>query len=330
MGDTLRVEVSAGGARPLRYQWYRNDQTLDSATNDVYQRLNAQVADSGSYAVEIANAFGTNRTPSVAVRVAEPGPARTFSYAGAPVAIPDDSPAGATASIVVSEALEVLQLRISLQVTHTYRGDLRVVLRSPGGLQVIVQEQNIGDSQANLVITGRSLAGFDGASAQGTWRLQVIDVFADDTGRLESWSIEITPPAPSLAVAFSTWMQSFTSLADPQRAAGGDPDGDGVPNLLEYLLEGESPEVANGGPHLTVPAAAPEYYEYAVAWRSGVDASCCKLWMCEGLGETPWQEVTDRGTDIVVDRSDPGRLVVRCRRTLPRMFLQLRAEAARL
>jgi hypothetical protein len=103
-------------------------------------------------------------------------------------------------------------------------------------------------------------------------------------------------------------------------------DGDGLVNLFEYVLDGHSPVSPEPGIKLTTAAGAPEYLEYAVAWRPGVDVRSCKVFLSATLGTGSWQEAVTRGTDIVVDRADPGRLIVRCRKTLPHAFLQLRAE----
>jgi len=72
-------------------------------------------------------------------------------------------------------------------------------------------------------------------------------------------------------------MLAFSSLTEAQRAAEADPDGDGLLNLFEYVLDGHSPVVSAPGPTLTVPAGAPDYFEYALAWRMGVDVRSCKV-----------------------------------------------------
>jgi hypothetical protein len=140
--------------------------------------------------------------------------------------------------------------------------------------------------------------------------------------------LEIVPPELSLASAYAAWIQGFSVVSEAQRAPGADPDGDGIPNLLEYLLEGHSPTVPALGPGLAVAASAPEYLEYEVRWRSGVDASGCAVWLCENLAGGVWWQAADRGSDIVVDRSVSGRLAVRARRSLPALFLQLRVAAS--
>lgn len=175
-----------------------------------------------------------------------------------------------------------------------------------------------------MVLTSSPVAGFYGLPAQGTWTLNVSDTYTPDAGRLDSWSISITAPAPSLSDAFSQWIGGFTELTEAQRAPTADPDGDGVPNLLEYVLAGHSPTASASCPSLCAAATAPGCLEYAINLRTGVDASNSTVWMCENLGAGTWTEVQDRGADIIVDRSTADRIVVRCRKTLPGIFLQLR------
>jgi alpha-tubulin suppressor-like RCC1 family protein len=58
-GDTAIFNVTAGGSMPLNYQWRLNGTNLIWATNALLVLTNAQFEQSGNYAVQVANAFGS-------------------------------------------------------------------------------------------------------------------------------------------------------------------------------------------------------------------------------------------------------------------------------
>jgi subtilisin-like proprotein convertase family protein len=84
----------------------------------------------------------------------------------------------------------VSTLSLSLNITHSFRGDLVVTLISPGGTQLIVSNR-AGAGADNLVITNQAIAAFNGQTAAGTWQLRVQDLASADTGTLDSWSLTI-------------------------------------------------------------------------------------------------------------------------------------------
>ena len=59
-GAALVLSVAASGTpAPSAYQWYRNSTPLPGATLPTYRVANAQVADSGAYAVTVGNGIGS-------------------------------------------------------------------------------------------------------------------------------------------------------------------------------------------------------------------------------------------------------------------------------
>ena len=80
-------------------------------------------------------------------------------------------------------------------IDHTYRGDLRVTLISPRGIQVVLHDR-AGGGQDNLretydVTTTPGLANLLGRSVGGDWTLRVQDLAPIDQGRLSHWALEI-------------------------------------------------------------------------------------------------------------------------------------------
>ena len=114
----------------------------------------------------------------------------TFNAAGLPVAIPDNNLTGIESTNVVAGNGNVGTLSLSLHITHTFRGDLIVTLVAPGGASLLVANREGGAAQ-DLVIVDQAIATFNGMPAAGTWKLQVADGAAADTGTLDTWSLKI-------------------------------------------------------------------------------------------------------------------------------------------
>jgi subtilisin-like proprotein convertase family protein len=82
-------------------------------------------------------------------------------------------------------------LTVSANISHTYKGDLRVTLVSPSGTSVVLHNQT-GSSQDNVVLVNIPITTFNNATAGGQWKLQVQDLARRDTGTLNSWSLTLT------------------------------------------------------------------------------------------------------------------------------------------
>jgi len=114
------------------------------------------------------------------------------------LAIPDNNPTGVSSTIAIGQVGTVRQLKVSVDITHTYIGDLRLELVSPAGRSVVLHSQ-LGGGQDNLVVTYDSatplspLSSLVGQSMQGNWTLRVADLAAVDVGKLNKWSLELSP-----------------------------------------------------------------------------------------------------------------------------------------
>lgn len=104
-------------------------------------------------------------------------------------AIPDNSPAGVSSSIEITEAGQIASLAVDLDITHTYRGDLKITLSHGDQNVTVVDRQGAGEDN---IVEAFSLADFNGAEALGTWTLTVVDTARADTGTLNNWGLRIT------------------------------------------------------------------------------------------------------------------------------------------
>jgi subtilisin-like proprotein convertase family protein len=93
----------------------------------------------------------------------------------------------------------IQDIEITVEIRHTYRGDLRVILKPPPGLgNDIVLEDRTGGGAHDIVKSYRSaaepqlFAQVVGKSAKGIWGLKVEDKAQDDVGVLVKWGLAVT------------------------------------------------------------------------------------------------------------------------------------------
>ena len=108
--------------------------------------------------------------------------------------IPDNSQLGITDVIAFEDAITVSSIKVGVDIDHTYRGDLRLVLTSPSGTSAVLHDR-IGASLDNLKTTfdianAPELQNLLSQTLKGNWTLQVQDLAARDEGVLRNWSIE--------------------------------------------------------------------------------------------------------------------------------------------
>jgi len=109
--------------------------------------------------------------------------------------IPDNNDRGIKDKISCDENFDLSSIKVGVEITHTYIGDLQVSLVSPSGASVILHNRS-GASQNDLVATfdansTPNLHAFTGEAVNGDWILQVRDLASIDRGRLKSWSLEL-------------------------------------------------------------------------------------------------------------------------------------------
>ncbi len=104
--------------------------------------------------------------------------------------IPDNNALGVASSFTFDTAIDVEYVEIVFDATHTYRGDLSIVLTSPDGTQSILAEPRAdsGDDYSNWVFTS---ARHWGESSAGEWTLVVRDLVTRDLGTFNSWRINV-------------------------------------------------------------------------------------------------------------------------------------------
>lgn len=112
---------------------------------------------------------------------------RSFS-SDATVAIPDDDDTGITSVIAITDAGVVRGIKVTVDITHTYIGDL--IVEVVHGTQTQVMHGREGGSADDIQKT-YTVTGFDGGAMQGDWTLHVADTVGQDVGTLNSWSMDV-------------------------------------------------------------------------------------------------------------------------------------------
>ncbi|TGD57609.1 reprolysin-like metallopeptidase [Flavobacterium humi] len=149
---------------------------------------------------------------------------------------------GTTANVTINSTLTfpsnvtISDVKVTMNVSHTWINDLTATLISPAGTQVKLYAlpctsadiQNVNatfDNAGTAVVCGtnpgisgtvlplESLAAFDGQNSAGVWTLRINDGFAQDGGTLNSWSLNICSVQP-LSVDENS-LQDFSLYPNP-------------------------------------------------------------------------------------------------------------------
>ncbi|NED71903.1 S8 family peptidase [Streptomyces sp. SID9944] len=79
-------------------------------------------------------------------------------------------------------------LSVTVDVRHTFRGDLKVELVAPDGTAHLLKDYDSNDSADNVQATYTVDA--SAHAADGTWKLRVTDNWTNDTGYINAWSLQ--------------------------------------------------------------------------------------------------------------------------------------------
>ncbi len=128
--------------------------------------------------------------PSLDAPPPPPTGGSTHDYTAAPAAaIPDNDPTGVASTIDVTDTGTLTGATVTVDITHTYRGDLRVtIVHGSDSIQLFGGE---GDSMDDLKQTF-TVPGLAGKALVGAWTLTVVDTAAQDTGTFNRWKLEAT------------------------------------------------------------------------------------------------------------------------------------------
>jgi subtilisin family serine protease len=167
----------------------------------------------GDYSMTVTATSGEiERSKTVGLYVLPQG-LNTFPYDATDVPIPtlpnedDPNDVGIDSVISIADEITVFGMSVSVDISHTYSGDLILTLTSPAGTSTVLRA-NSGGATDDIVETYETDA-FNGEVATGDWILNIVDTFNGDNGTLNAWGVEITgigevaPAAPRAAFSFN-------------------------------------------------------------------------------------------------------------------------------
>jgi subtilisin-like proprotein convertase family protein len=109
--------------------------------------------------------------------------------------IPDADVRGISSGIEIQQDGALKNIAVSVEIEHTYVGDLRIDLVSPAGRAVRLHHHAGGSSndikRSYDPTSTPDLNDLIGEAIRGNWQLQVRDLAAADNGTLISWSIDL-------------------------------------------------------------------------------------------------------------------------------------------
>jgi subtilisin-like proprotein convertase family protein len=111
--------------------------------------------------------------------------------------IPDDDPAGVMDSISIAKMGQLAEIKIDVDVVHSYIGDVTIALLAPDGQEFLLRNKGGGNADDLRVSydskdSGSPLNALKGAAITGDWQLKVCDLAGADTGKLRSWAMTVS------------------------------------------------------------------------------------------------------------------------------------------
>jgi subtilisin-like proprotein convertase family protein len=284
VGYTATFSVVTTGSGPITYQWRKNGVNIPGATSSIYTTPALTTGDHGSsYSVVATGLAGPTTSASAMLSVLTLGsPTSGSNNTGTLISDPP-APAIEIPLTISGVTGTVGEVTLSLYLTHTFVADLKVSLVAPDSTEIILAESIGGNASnpggaalgtscsayavfsdlataaiqtqtsASLPLVGsfkpkNPLAGFNGKSPNGTWKLRIQDLYSGDTGMFQCATLTVKPfgppPGPSLdinadaaidVIDLLEFIKLFGSTA-PADLAKADFNSDGVIDELDLAI----------------------------------------------------------------------------------------------
>jgi len=219
----------------------------------------------GTDEVRIMGGTDFSAVPAVFVGKSD-GEALAAWLAGNPGAQAGLSFAAAEWSVEISDSLSLEHVGLTLNWAHARRGDLRVELISPSGAVSVMQRIGGDDSAVAEPWTFYSTQHFFEPSA-GTWRARLLDQLPGNTGSCAGGKLLLRGRA--IADGDRDGLPDDWELARLGSISWkgvDDSDGDGLSNMVEWILKTDPASAPAPGPALRLQPAAPGVL--ALSWPS--------------------------------------------------------------
>lgn len=109
------------------------------------------------------------------------------------ILIPDNSKKGVSDVISIQNKGIIEKITVSVDITHTYIGDVKIELIPPKEKALVLRQKKGGDSDdlKESYDSKKILSLLKGKIIEGDWTLKVTDLGKKDIGRFNSWKIEV-------------------------------------------------------------------------------------------------------------------------------------------
>ncbi|GAB3853951.1 hypothetical protein GCM10029963_46150 [Micromonospora andamanensis] len=189
-GSAQSVSLSASGL-PSGATASFSPATVTSGGSSTLTISTSASTPAGTYSVTVTGtaASGT-RSATYSLTVTGGSGGGCSGTNGTDVPIPDSGSA-VTSSITISGCNRNASSSstVAVNIVHTYRGDLVIDLLAPDGSSYRLKNSSIFDGTDNVNTT--YTVNLSSESANGTWRLQVRDVYGGDTGYINTWTLTL-------------------------------------------------------------------------------------------------------------------------------------------
>lgn len=217
--DTDSARIMARGRGNIFFDVSDEDFSLDGsapATPEVPAPISATAYGLSDQTIEIAFEPGGNGGISYHEAACTGNPTySSFSATDSPDAdFNDTSPARSSVVVNAEGVVPPDGLTVSVDITHTYRGDVVIDLVAPSGRAVKLKSNDGGDAGSDVVAT-YTVLGMVGEEMAGEWLLKVSDYYEGDEGTFNSWTISGAAVMPPRLVQRSVTPDAYFDDATP-------------------------------------------------------------------------------------------------------------------
>jgi len=166
----------------------------------------------------------TGETTQLIEAIASGSGSQTVASGTITIAIPDSPNPGISSDLIMSNVpvgATITDISVTMNVTHTFDGDLDITLTGPNATTIELSTDNggAGDNFTNTVFSNTAVTAVTAGAApftgsflpegdlttlfsvpNGTWTLSITDDAGGDIGTLDNWSITISYTLPSITV----------------------------------------------------------------------------------------------------------------------------------
>lgn len=173
---------SAPGSTITNYDWDFGDSSIASGQTLTYSY---SVAATYTVNLQVTSAEGGVASKSQVITVSEAPAQPSFYEDTTTQALPDRTTLYTDLDVLISSAQSTAT--VSVNISHTYRGDISLRLYAPSGTVYELKSKNGRDGNQDIVESYTvNLSG----DTSGIWTLRVRDHYRGDSGVLNSWSLQ--------------------------------------------------------------------------------------------------------------------------------------------